>query len=125
MADNKDHNTKTLREEMDHLFMGLNPNLEQRPHIVAANRRKHRVPPSNDLRTENKPNPKNYVGNGWEVTIPGTKSKVINIKLKKADLAVMPENEHGEIALTVCRRKNIDPKTSSTHYVIQDKIKAK
>lgn len=62
---------------------------------------------------------KNYVGSGWEKTFQDD-STLINLKLKFDELIKLPTNHYGEIAITVCRRKEPDPKSKATHYVIED-----
>ena len=59
-----------------------------------------------------------FVGKGWAFEYG------VNIKLKKADLMDIPENEYGDISLTVMRRREPDEKTKATHFVkVNDYVK--
>jgi len=67
---------------------------------------------------------KNYVGSGWEKTFDNGGS-IINVKLKVEDIAELPQDDYGNISIKVCQRKEPDPKSKATHYVIEDTYKPK
>ena len=52
-----------------------------------------------------------FVGNGWE------RKYGVSIKVKKAQIASLPENKYGEVALYVGKLKNPNSKSKATHYV--------
>ena len=57
---------------------------------------------------------KQFVGKGW-------KSKYgIRIALKRDDLKKLDTNDYGDLLLEVLERKEPDPKSKATHYVIVD-----
>ena len=64
---------------------------------------------------------RNYVGKGWQ-----SKDEIfINIKLKKADLINIDENQWGEISLTIAKRKTPDEKSKATHSVYENTFNGK
>lgn len=62
---------------------------------------------------------KHYVGNGWRFDFQ-TGGYVINLSLKMDELINLPKDDYGCIRLSLCERKEKDPKSKSTHYVIED-----
>jgi len=55
---------------------------------------------------------KTYVGNGW-------KSKFgIHLHLKREQIAKLPVDKYGDILLEVCERREQDPRSKATHYII-------
>ena len=57
---------------------------------------------------------KTFVGGGW-------KSKYgIKLSIKKEKIESLPTNKYGDVLLEIQERKEPDPKSKQTHYVVVD-----
>lgn len=59
---------------------------------------------------------KNYLGNGWA----NDKYDLVNISVNLAQLNELPEDNYGNVKLTVARMKQPNSKTKATHTVYEN-----
>jgi hypothetical protein len=55
-----------------------------------------------------------FVGKGWESKFG------VRITIKPKDLEKLNTNSYGDVLLEVVKRKEPDPKSKATHYVVVD-----
>lgn len=65
------------------------------------------------------------IGYAWKKFHPVSKLEFINIAVNKAELMKIPEDDYGNINLTVTELKNPKPESKATHIVYEDDYKPK
>ena len=62
---------------------------------------------------------KNYVGKGWY----NEKFDLVNVSLDKSKIMELPEDQYGQVKITVARMKKQDEKSRATHTVYENTYK--
>lgn len=62
---------------------------------------------------------KNYVGKGWY----NEKFDLVNVSLDKSKIMELPEDQYGQVKITVARMKKQDEKSKATHTVYENTYK--
>lgn len=62
---------------------------------------------------------KNYLGNGWE----NTEYNLVNLSINKAKINELPEDDYGNVKITVAKMKKQSEKSKATHTVYENTYK--